>query len=150
MSGNSVQELSSIQDSLPNIRARQLSCTTRPWRPGHSSLKYFQAAVISSFSHISRASNCCLAVYPIMKLAQTHFLYTPTYLFSGVCKSLFRAEVPFFDGVLAIHSAFSDAAVAVVEIIGPGAIVEFSRCGNVGALVVAHKSPHSGGVRLCF
>ena len=58
--------------------------------------------------------------------------------------------VPFFDSVLAIHSALSDAAIAVVEVIEPGVIVEFFGCGDVEAFMVAHKSLHAGGVRLCF
>ena len=71
----------------------------------------------------------------------------PTYPFNVVRKSLFRKAVRFFDGVLAIRSAFSNAAIAVVEIIEPGVLVGFF---DAGAFMVAHKSRHPGGVRLCF
>lgn len=56
--------------------------------------------------------------------------------------------VPFLDRVLEFHSAFGDTAVAIVEIVEPGVIVKFSRCGYVGALMVAHKSGHSVGLAM--
>ena len=69
---------------------------------------------------------------------------------NGVRKSLFRADVSFFDGVLAIHSAFSEAAIAVVAVVEPDVIIEFFGCGDVGKFMVAHRSRHPGGVRVCF
>ena len=90
---------------------------------------------------------CSLSL--IATLPQIRFPCMPTqcllFPFNGVRKSFLGKVVPSFDGVLAIRSAFSGAAVAVVEIVEPGVVIEFLGCGDIRTLMVVHESGHPVG-----